>query len=128
MALPEPQTISGNDTEHSGVQRPLSGDKYKTLSTFVFFLLWDLFYLKQKGSRQENRLMEAGGAFLCPAASRMFLQGDGWEFKTLLAPQRSLGWGQGVQNVNFLKKKLDHREGKVIAPGFQVFFWLFVQL
>ena len=61
-----------------------------------FFLLWDLFYLKQKGSRQENRLMEAGGAFLCPAASRMFLQGDGWEFKTLLAPQRSLGWGQGV--------------------------------
>ena len=104
VALPEPQTISGNDTEHSGVQRLLSGDKYKTLSTFVFFffLLWDLFYLKQKGSRQENRLMEAGGAFLCPAASRMFLQGDGWEFKTLLAPQRSLGWGQGGAKCEFL--------------------------
>ena len=73
--------------------------------------------------------MEAGGAFLCPAASRLFLQGDGWEFKTLWAPQRSLEWGQGGAKCEFLlKKKLDHREGKVIAPGFQVFFWLFVQL
>lgn len=98
-ALPEPHTISGNDTEHSGVQRPLSGDKYD--SHDFFFFLWDLFYLKQKGSCQE-RLMEAGGAFLCPAASRMFLQGDEWELNTLLAPQRSLGWGQGGAKCEFL--------------------------
>ena len=103
VALPEPQTISGNDTEHSGVQRPLSGDKYKTLSTFVFFffLLWDLFYLKQKGSRQENRLMEAGGAFLCPAASRMFLQGDGWGdvFLRLKTPLGNWVWAHSAHMI-----------------------------
>lgn len=35
--LPEPHTISGNDTEHSGVQRPLSGEKYDSHYFFFFF-------------------------------------------------------------------------------------------
>lgn len=40
--------------EHSGAQRSHFGDKYKP-SWYVCFYHWDLFYLPQKGSHQENK-------------------------------------------------------------------------
>lgn len=106
--------------EHSGVQRPCFGDKYKPLGTFVF-IIGTYFIFSKKEIAKKTGVMEAGGAFLGPTASRMFLQDNGREFKPCWLHREAWGGG-GLQNVNFFKKKkrlrmLDRREGKVITPG-----------